>query len=117
MESPPFVKNLLWRAPYGGIGAPVVQKGRVYFMTKTGSPGEKGGTRSLYLGFNPVVPDSNFCLKVAFPIFMFFIASSMNDDYKKNLLHTSSGLMMLGIAGALVFMGLIAIRKITTVKV
>jgi tight adherence protein B len=54
---------------------------------------------------------------VAFPIFMFFIASSMNADYKKNLLDTSTGLMMLGIAGALVFMGLIAIRKITTVKV
>jgi len=32
--------------------------------------GEKGGTRSLYLGFNPVVPSSDFCLKVAFPIFM-----------------------------------------------
>jgi tight adherence protein B len=54
---------------------------------------------------------------VAFPVLMFFIASSMNADYKKNLLDTSTGLMMLGIAGALVFMGLIAIRKITTVKV
>jgi Ca-activated chloride channel homolog len=32
--------------------------------------GERGGTRSIYLGFNPVVPSSNFCLKVAFPIFV-----------------------------------------------
>lgn len=54
---------------------------------------------------------------VAFPILMFFIASSMNPDYKKNLLDTSSGLMMLGIAGTLVVLGLVAIRKITTVKV
>jgi tight adherence protein B len=54
---------------------------------------------------------------VAFPILMFFIASSMNPDYKKNLLETSSGLMMLGIAAGLVVLGLIAIRKITTVKV
>jgi tight adherence protein B len=54
---------------------------------------------------------------VAFPILMFFIASSMNPDYKKNLLETSSGLMMLGIAGGLVVLGLVSIRKITTVKV
>jgi hypothetical protein len=32
--------------------------------------GERGGTRSIYLGFNPVVPHSDFCLKVAFPIFI-----------------------------------------------
>src|SRR5437588_4810837 len=32
--------------------------------------GERGGTRSVYLGFNPVVPASDFCLKVAFPIFI-----------------------------------------------
>jgi Ca-activated chloride channel family protein len=32
--------------------------------------GERGGTRSLYLGFSPVVPQSDFCLKVAFPIFI-----------------------------------------------
>jgi Ca-activated chloride channel family protein len=32
--------------------------------------GEHGGTRSVYLGFNPVVPASDFCLKVAFPIFI-----------------------------------------------
>lgn len=54
---------------------------------------------------------------VCFPILMFFIASSMNPDYKKNLLGTSAGLTMLGIAGALVFLGLITIRKITTVRI
>jgi len=32
--------------------------------------GEQGGTRSIYLGFNPVVPQSDFCLKFAFPIFI-----------------------------------------------
>jgi Flp pilus assembly protein TadB len=48
---------------------------------------------------------------------MFFVASSMNPEYKKNLLGTSSGLTMLSIAGGLVVLGLITIRKITTVKV
>ena len=54
---------------------------------------------------------------VCFPVLMFFIASSMNPEYKKNLLGTSSGLTMLSIAAALVVLGLITIRKITTVKV
>jgi tight adherence protein B len=54
---------------------------------------------------------------VCFPVLMFFIAATMNPEYKKNLLGTSSGLMMLGIAAALVVMGLVTIRKITTVKV
>jgi tight adherence protein B len=54
---------------------------------------------------------------VAFPVLMFFIASGMNPEYKKNLLGNSTGLTMLGIAGALVVLGLVAIRKITTVKV
>jgi tight adherence protein B len=54
---------------------------------------------------------------VCFPVLMFFIASTMNPEYKKNLLGTSSGLTMLSIAAALVVLGLITIRKITTVKV
>jgi tight adherence protein B len=54
---------------------------------------------------------------VAFPILMFFIAYSMNPDYGQILLHTSQGLTMLGIAVGLVIAGLVAIRKITTVKV
>jgi tight adherence protein B len=54
---------------------------------------------------------------VCFPVLMFFIASSMNPEYKKNLLGTSSGLTMLGISATLIVLGLITIRKITTVKV
>ncbi|MDB5318717.1 MAG: Flp pilus assembly protein TadB [Phycisphaerales bacterium] len=54
---------------------------------------------------------------VCFPVLMFFIASSMNPDYKKNLLGTSTGLTMLGIAAGLVVLGLVTIRKITTVRV
>ncbi|HEY7120411.1 MAG TPA: type II secretion system F family protein [Tepidisphaeraceae bacterium] len=54
---------------------------------------------------------------VAFPILMFFIASTMSPDYKKNLLENSTGLTLLGIAGTLVVLGLFTIRKITTVKV
>ena len=38
---------------------------------------------------------------VCFPVLMFFIASSMNPEYKKNLLGTSSGLTMLSIAAVL----------------
>ena len=29
-------KNVLWKAPYGGITTPVVQNGRVYFINKVG---------------------------------------------------------------------------------
>jgi tight adherence protein B len=54
---------------------------------------------------------------VCFPVLMFFIASSMNPEYKKNLLGTSSGLTMLGIAAGLIVLGLVTIRKITTVRV
>jgi tight adherence protein B len=54
---------------------------------------------------------------VAFPILMFFIASGMNPEYKRNLLNTSSGMTMLGISAGLVILGLFTIRKITTVKV
>src|SRR6185369_4677416 len=43
---------------------------------------------------------------VAFPILMFFIAYTMNPDYGKVLLHTSSGLTMLGVAVTLVILGL-----------
>jgi len=54
---------------------------------------------------------------VAFPILMFFIASTMNKDYKRNLLENSTGQTMLAVAGGLVILGLVTIRKITTVKV
>jgi len=56
-------------------------------------------------------------IMVAFPIIMFFIASTLDPDYGKVLLHTTPGLKMLGFAALLQIMGLVAIRKITTVKV
>jgi tight adherence protein B len=56
-------------------------------------------------------------IMVAFPIFMFFIASSLNPEYAQILLRTSVGLKMLGVAAFLQIMGLLAIRKITTVRV
>jgi tight adherence protein B len=56
-------------------------------------------------------------IMVAFPIVMFFIASTLNPEYGQILLHTSAGLKMLGFAVSLQVMGLLAIRRITTVKV
>jgi tight adherence protein B len=56
-------------------------------------------------------------IMVAFPIIMFFIASTLNPDYGQVLLHTTPGLKMLGFAALLQILGLVAIRKITTVKV
>ncbi|MCC6424857.1 MAG: type II secretion system F family protein [Phycisphaerales bacterium] len=54
---------------------------------------------------------------VAFPAVMFVVAYVMNPDYASVLLHTSTGLMLLGIAFGLQMAGLFAIRKITTVRV
>jgi tight adherence protein B len=56
-------------------------------------------------------------IMVAFPVIMFFIASALNPEYGQTLLHTSTGLKMLGFAAGLQILGLLAIRKITTVKV
>jgi tight adherence protein B len=56
-------------------------------------------------------------IMVAFPIVMFFIASSLSPDYSQTLLHTPTGLKMVGIAFTLQAAGLLAIRRITTVKV
>jgi tight adherence protein B len=56
-------------------------------------------------------------IMVAFPLVMFVIAHTLNPEYAEVLLRTSSGRMMLGVAGALQIMGLFAIKKITTVKV
>jgi tight adherence protein B len=53
---------------------------------------------------------------VAFPILMFFVASSMNADYRRILLHDSAGLTLLAVAAALIVAGLMAIRRITTMK-
>ena len=54
---------------------------------------------------------------VAFPILMFFLASSMNPDYGGKLLHEPTGQKLLGTAIALQIMGLVCIKKLTTVKV
>jgi tight adherence protein B len=54
---------------------------------------------------------------VAFPAVMFMIAYTMNPDYAGMLVHTATGLKLLGTAFGLSMFGLFAIRKITTVKV
>lgn len=54
---------------------------------------------------------------VAFPAVMFLLAWSMNPGYAGILLHTTTGMELLGTAFGLQMLGLWAIRKITTVKV
>lgn len=54
---------------------------------------------------------------VAFPMVMFLLSNAINPEYAGVLLRTPTGLMMLGIAGAMMMVGLLAIRKITTVRV
>lgn len=54
---------------------------------------------------------------VAFPVVMFVISYAMNPKHTGVMLHTSTGLMLLGIAFGLEVVGLWSIRKITTVKV
>jgi tight adherence protein B len=56
-------------------------------------------------------------IMVGFPVIMFFIASTLNPEYAQILLHTTAGLKMLGFAFLLQVLGLLSIRKITTVKV
>lgn len=54
---------------------------------------------------------------VALPALLFLIAYHMNPDYSGTLLRTSTGLKMLGVSFVLQVAGLLAIRKLTTVKV
>jgi tight adherence protein B len=54
---------------------------------------------------------------VAFPAVMFCIAYVMNPAYAGILVHTTTGLELLGTAFGLSMLGLFAIRQITTVKV
>jgi tight adherence protein B len=54
---------------------------------------------------------------VAFPAVMFTIAYAMNPAYAGILVHTTTGLELLGTAFGLSMLGLFAIRQITTVKV
>jgi Flp pilus assembly protein TadB len=53
---------------------------------------------------------------VAFPAVMFVISYTLNKEYAGVLLH-GTGLVLLGTAFFLQMLGLIAIRKITTVRV
>lgn len=54
---------------------------------------------------------------VAFPTIMFFIAYTLNPGYAGVLVHSGQGRMLLAVAVGLQVIGLLAIRKITTVKV
>lgn len=53
----------------------------------------------------------------AFPAVMFVLTYVLNPQYAAGMLHSSTGLMMLGAAVGLQFMGLFAIKKITTIRV
>ena len=69
----PAVREPLERPGHGDADGEGPSWGRALAEGESGPllvAGEKGGTRSIYLGFNPVVPTSDFCLKVAFPIFI-----------------------------------------------
>jgi tight adherence protein B len=54
---------------------------------------------------------------VVFPVILFFLSYYLNPAYASVLLHTSTGLLLLGIAAGMLIMGTWAIRKITTIKV
>jgi tight adherence protein B len=54
---------------------------------------------------------------VAFPAVMFLLSYYMNPGYAGVLLHDPQGRMLLGTAVGLQLLGLVAIKKITTVKV
>ncbi|MGH7214675.1 MAG: type II secretion system F family protein [Tepidisphaeraceae bacterium] len=54
---------------------------------------------------------------VAFPAVMFVLAYVLNPSYGSTLINSSTGKVMLGIAFGLQMLGLVCIRKITTVKV
>jgi tight adherence protein B len=54
---------------------------------------------------------------VVFPVVLFFVSYYLNPGYASVLLHTNTGLMLLGIAAAMLMMGSYAIKKITTIKV
>jgi len=54
---------------------------------------------------------------VAFPVMMFFVMYYLNPHYVDDLVHTRTGIWMLVTAGAMLLVGLVAIRKITTLKV
>jgi tight adherence protein B len=54
---------------------------------------------------------------IAFPVLMFLLASALSPDYGGKLLHTPMGQKLMATAVVLQTLGLVAIRKITNVKV
>jgi tight adherence protein B len=54
---------------------------------------------------------------VAFPMVMFLLSNAINPQYAGVMIRTPIGLTLLGVAGGMMMFGLLAIRKITTVRV
>jgi tight adherence protein B len=54
---------------------------------------------------------------VAFPLVMFLLSNAINPQYAGVMIRTPIGLTLLGVAGGMMMFGLLAIRKITTVRV
>jgi tight adherence protein B len=54
---------------------------------------------------------------VVFPVILFFLSYYVNPKYASVLLHTSTGIWLLVIAGVMLIMGSYCIRRITTIKV
>jgi tight adherence protein B len=54
---------------------------------------------------------------VVFPVILFFATYYLNPKYAAVLLHTSTGLILLGVAASMLMLGTWCIRKITTIKV
>jgi tight adherence protein B len=54
---------------------------------------------------------------VVFPVVLFFICYYVSPTYANVLLHTKTGIYLLGIAAGMLMLGTWLIRKITTIKV
>jgi tight adherence protein B len=54
---------------------------------------------------------------VVFPVILFFVSYYLNPKYASVLLHTTTGIELLCVAGAMLMLGTWAIQKITTIKV
>jgi tight adherence protein B len=54
---------------------------------------------------------------VVFPVILFFVSYYLNPKYASVLLHTTTGVELLGVAAGMLMLGSWAIKKITTIKV
>jgi tight adherence protein B len=54
---------------------------------------------------------------VVFPVILFFVSYYLNPKYASVLLHTTTGVELLCVAGGMLLLGTWAIKKITTIKV